>query len=62
MFTIAGLLANTASQALTLNGSLVNQSGGVVTANTANLVVNGAFVNQGTLAMANSMGTFAARL
>ncbi len=53
------ILANNASQALTLNSSLVNLSGGLVTANSGNLVVGGAFVNQGTLAMANSMGTFA---
>ncbi|MGD1017975.1 MAG: autotransporter-associated beta strand repeat-containing protein [Verrucomicrobiia bacterium] len=53
------LLANNAGQTLTLNGTLVNQSGGAVTVNTGNLVVDGAFVNQGTLAMANSMGTFA---
>jgi hypothetical protein len=53
------ILANNANQALTLNSSLVNLSGGSVTANNGNLVVNGAFVNQGTLAMANSMGTFA---
>ena len=52
------ILANNASQALTLNSSLVNLSGGLVTANSGNLVVGGAFVNQGTLAMANSMGTF----
>jgi hypothetical protein len=53
------VLANNASQALTLDSSLVNLSGGLVTANAGNLVVGGAFVNQGTLAMANSMGTFA---
>jgi hypothetical protein len=53
------VLANNASQALTLNSSLVNLSGGLVAANAGNLVVGGAFVNQGTLAMANSMGTFA---
>ena len=53
------VLANNSSQALTLNSSLVNLSGGLVTANAGNLVVGGAFVNQGTLAMANSMGTFA---
>jgi hypothetical protein len=52
------ILANVANQTLTLNNSLVNLSSGVVTANMANLVVGGAFVNQGTLAMANSMGTF----
>ena len=53
------VLANNASQALTLDSSLVNLSGGLVTANAGNLDVGGAFVNQGTLAMANSMGTFA---
>jgi hypothetical protein len=53
------ILANSANQALTLNSSLVNLSSGVVTANTGNLVVGGAFVNQGTLAMTHSMGTFA---
>jgi hypothetical protein len=53
------VLANNANQALTLSSSLVNLSSGVVTANTGNLVVGGAFVNQGTLAMVHSMGTFA---
>jgi hypothetical protein len=53
------VLANNANQALTLNSSLVNLSSGVVTANTGNLVVGGVFVNQGTLAMVNSLGTFA---
>jgi autotransporter-associated beta strand protein len=53
------VLANNASQALTLDSSLVNLSGGLVTANAGNLVVGGAFVNQGTLAMVHSMGTFA---
>ncbi|MGA2605815.1 MAG: autotransporter-associated beta strand repeat-containing protein [Verrucomicrobiia bacterium] len=53
------ILANNANQALTLSSSLVNLSSGVVTANAGNLVVGGAFVNQGTLAMVHSMGTFA---
>jgi hypothetical protein len=53
------ILANNANRALTLSSSLVNLSSGVVTGNTGNLVVGGAFVNQGTLAMVHSMGTFA---
>jgi len=53
------VFANNSSQALTFNNSLVNLSSGVVTANTANLVVDGAFLNAGTLAMIHSVGTFA---
>ncbi|HTS16529.1 MAG TPA: autotransporter-associated beta strand repeat-containing protein [Verrucomicrobiae bacterium] len=53
------LMANNAGQPLTLNGSLVNLSSGTVAANNGNLVVNGAFVNSGTLAMTHSVGTFA---
>jgi len=53
------VVATNAGQTLTLNSSLVNLSGGSVAANNGNLIVDGAFVNQGTLAMTHSMGTFA---
>ena len=53
------ILANNAGQPLTLNSSLVNLAGGVVTASTGGIVVNGAFSNAGTLSMINSFGTFA---
>ncbi|HVM62067.1 MAG TPA: autotransporter-associated beta strand repeat-containing protein [Verrucomicrobiae bacterium] len=53
------LMANNAGQPLTLNSSLVNLSSGTVGANNGNLVVDGTFMNQGTLAMTHSVGTFA---
>jgi len=43
------ILANDPSRVLTLNNSLVNLVGGVVAANTGNLVINGTFTNAGTL-------------
>jgi len=42
----------------TIASSLHNQAGGVVTANTANVTVEGTFTNAGTVAMINSFGRF----
>ena len=54
------ILAGVAGQTLRLNGStFVNLASGVVTANTGNIVVSGAFTNAGTLTMIHSIGTFA---
>ncbi|HLX68164.1 MAG TPA: hypothetical protein VKV04_00935, partial [Verrucomicrobiae bacterium] len=52
------VFANNSSQAMTLNNSFINLAGGVVTASTGNIVVNGAFTNAGTLNMIHSIGTF----
>jgi hypothetical protein len=58
VYNSGSLVANTGSQMLTLNSSLVNLAGGVVAANSGNLVVNGTFTNAGTLNMIHSVGTF----
>ena len=58
VYNSGSIVANNASQVLTLNNSLVNLASGVVAANTGNLMVNGTFTNAGTLNMIHSVGTF----
>ena len=58
VYNSGSIVANNGSQVLTLNNSLVNLAGGVVAANTGNLIVNGTFTNAGTLNMIHSVGTF----
>jgi hypothetical protein len=50
--------ATSAGTALWFDDGLRNLSGGVVTADTARLVVNGAFTNSGTFTMMHGLGTF----
>lgn len=52
------ILAGSTSLPLTFGNTLVNLSGGIVTANIARLVVNGAFTNSGTFTMIHGVGTF----
>jgi fibronectin-binding autotransporter adhesin len=60
VFNSGTILANSSTAPLALTGAvLVNQVGGVITANVGRLIVSGAFTNAGTLSMMNSIGTFA---
>jgi len=52
------ILATSASQALVFDNGLRNLAGGVVTSETARLVVSGAFTNAGTFTMMHGVGTF----
>lgn len=52
------LQATSGSQALVIDSGLFNRATGIVTSDTARLIVNGAFTNSGTFTMLHGIGTF----